>query len=123
MRDPLMRMQMRLLRDGVLSAEQINELEKGLDREAADAAEEALKAPLPSITGITQHVYSEDLDPVHSPFANEQPAVLGFVHYAVSFLWGRLFRLAIFHQFDSLQQSHAAHFADERMLLLQFFQL
>jgi 2-oxoisovalerate dehydrogenase E1 component len=73
MRDPLMRMQMRLLRDGVLSAEQINELEKGLDREAAEAAEEALKAPLPAISGITQHVYSEDLDPVHPPFANEQP--------------------------------------------------
>ena len=73
MRDPLMRMQMRLLRDGVLSAEQINELEKALDREAAEAAEEALKAPLPPITGITQHVYSEDLDPMHPPFANEQP--------------------------------------------------
>ncbi len=73
MRDPLMRMQMRLLRDGVLSAEQINELEKSLDREAAEAAEEALKAPLPAIAGITQHVYSEDLDPVHPPFANEQP--------------------------------------------------
>jgi 2-oxoisovalerate dehydrogenase E1 component len=73
MRDPLMRMQMRLLRESVLSAEQINELEKSLDREAAEAAEEALKAPLPPIAGITQHVYSEDLDPVHPPFSNEQP--------------------------------------------------
>ena len=73
MRDPLMRMQMRLLREGILSAEQINELEKSLDREAAEAAEEALRAPLPAIAGITQHVYSEDLDPVHPPFANEQP--------------------------------------------------
>ena len=49
MRDPLTRMQMRLLREGILSAEQINELEKSLDHEAAEAAEEALKAPLPPI--------------------------------------------------------------------------
>ena len=73
MRDPLTRMQMRLLREGVLSAEQINALEKSLDREASEAADEALKAPLPLVAGIRKHVYSEDLDPVHPPFANEEP--------------------------------------------------
>jgi 2-oxoisovalerate dehydrogenase E1 component len=73
MRDPLTRMQMRLLREGVLSAEQINALEKSLDREASEAADEALRAPLPPVSGITKHVYSEDLDPVHPPFTNEQP--------------------------------------------------
>jgi 2-oxoisovalerate dehydrogenase E1 component len=73
MRDPLTRMQMRLLREGILSAEQINDLERSLDREASEAADEALKAPLPPVTGITRHVYSEDLDPTHPPFANEQP--------------------------------------------------
>jgi 2-oxoisovalerate dehydrogenase E1 component len=73
MRDPLTRMQMRLLREGILSAEQINALEKSLDREASEAADEALKAPLPSVSDITKHVYSEDLDPVHPPFADEQP--------------------------------------------------
>ncbi|MGZ4823864.1 MAG: thiamine pyrophosphate-dependent dehydrogenase E1 component subunit alpha, partial [Terriglobales bacterium] len=72
MRDPLSRMQMRLLREGILSAEQINELEKSLDREASEAADEALKAPLPLVSGIMKHVYSEDLDPVHPEFANEQ---------------------------------------------------
>jgi len=72
MRDPLSRMQMRLLREGILSAQQINDLEKSLDREAAEAADEALKAPLPPVAGITQHVYSEDLDPTRAPFATEQ---------------------------------------------------
>ena len=72
MRDPLSRMQMRLLREGVLSAEQITELEHALDREASEAADQALAAPLPVVSGITQHVYSEDLDPTTASFATEQ---------------------------------------------------
>ena len=72
MRDPLARMQMRLLREGILSAEQINELEKSLDLEASKAADRALEAPLPEIAGITKHVYSEDLDPTSASFASEQ---------------------------------------------------
>jgi 2-oxoisovalerate dehydrogenase E1 component len=72
MRDPLARMQMRLLREGILSAEQINDLEKSLDQEASEAADRALEAPLPEIAGITKHVYSEDLDPTSGSFASEQ---------------------------------------------------
>ena len=71
MRDPLARMQMRLLREGILSAEEINALEKSLDREASQAADRALEAPLPAIDSIPKHVYSEDLDPTHPPFASE----------------------------------------------------
>jgi 2-oxoisovalerate dehydrogenase E1 component len=74
MRDPLTRMQMRLLREGILSTEQINDLEKSLDREASEAADEALRAPLPQVAGITKHVYSEDLDPSSSSFATEPSA-------------------------------------------------
>jgi 2-oxoisovalerate dehydrogenase E1 component len=72
MRDPLARMQMRLLREGILSTEQINELEHSLDREASEAADRALAAPLPPVSGITQHIYSEDLDPTSAAFASEQ---------------------------------------------------
>ncbi len=72
MRDPLARMQMRLLREGVLTAEQINELEQSLDREAAEAADQALAAPLPEIASIPKHVYSEDLDPTSAAFASEK---------------------------------------------------
>jgi 2-oxoisovalerate dehydrogenase E1 component len=76
MRDPIAKMQMRLLREGILTAEQINELERGAEREAAEAADQALQAPLPEISSITRHVYSEDLDPTRAAFATEevQPA-------------------------------------------------
>ena len=72
LRDPLTKMQMRLLREGVLTAEQITELEQTADYEAAKAAEQALLAPLPEISTITRHVYSEDLDPTRAAFATEQ---------------------------------------------------
>src|SRR6202789_657690 len=73
LRDPLTRMQMRLLREGILTAEQITELEHRLDAEVAEAAERALVAPLPEIASITKHVYSENLDPTRAAFATEQP--------------------------------------------------
>lgn len=71
LRDPLALMQMRLLREGVLTTEQVTELEQSLDREAAEAADRALEAPLPAIASIPRHVYSEDLDPTSSMFATE----------------------------------------------------
>jgi 2-oxoisovalerate dehydrogenase E1 component len=76
-RDPLTKMQMRLLREGILTEEQINDLEQKADREAAEAAEHALQAPLPKVSGIKQHVYSEDLDPTSAAFATEQPEAAG----------------------------------------------
>jgi 2-oxoisovalerate dehydrogenase E1 component len=77
LRDPLTKMQMRLLREGILTAEEINELEQRLDREAAEAAERALEAPLPTIASITEHVYSEELDPTSSAFASEEALAPG----------------------------------------------
>jgi 2-oxoisovalerate dehydrogenase E1 component len=72
LRDPLARMQMRLLREGILTEEQINTLEQSLDHQAAEAAERALQAPLPEVAGIAKHIYSEDLDPTNAAFATEQ---------------------------------------------------
>jgi 2-oxoisovalerate dehydrogenase E1 component len=72
LRDPLTRMQMRLLREGILTEEQINELEQSVDHEVAEAGERALEAPLPLVAEITKHVYSEDLDPTSTAFASEQ---------------------------------------------------
>ncbi|MGB6193869.1 MAG: dehydrogenase E1 component subunit alpha/beta [Terracidiphilus sp.] len=71
MRDPLSRMQMRLLREGILSAEEINALEQRLDREVAEAADRAMQAPLPEVSSIPRHVYSEDLDPTGAAFISE----------------------------------------------------
>jgi 2-oxoisovalerate dehydrogenase E1 component len=72
MRDPLAKLQMRLLREGILTTEQINALEQELDREAEAAAGRALEAAVPGIETIPLHVYSEDLDPTSSLFATEQ---------------------------------------------------
>jgi len=79
MRDPLTKLQMRLLREGILTDEQINALEQELDRVAEDAAEHALEAPLPKVESISQNVYSEDLDPTSSLFATEQVEAPGSV--------------------------------------------
>jgi 2-oxoisovalerate dehydrogenase E1 component len=72
LRDPLTKMQMRLLREGILTEEDINKLEQSLTQEVAEAAERALEAPLPLVSDITKHVYSEDLDPTSATFASEQ---------------------------------------------------
>ena len=77
MRDPLTKMQMRLLREGILTAEQINELEQAAEREAAEAADQALAAPLPEVSSIPRHVYSEDLDPTSAAFATEREQLAG----------------------------------------------
>jgi 2-oxoisovalerate dehydrogenase E1 component len=74
LRDPIHCMQMRLLREGVLTTARMNELEQSLDREAAEAAERALAAPRPKTEDIPLHVYSERLDPTSSAFAAERPA-------------------------------------------------
>ncbi|HTX39317.1 MAG TPA: dehydrogenase E1 component subunit alpha/beta [Bryobacteraceae bacterium] len=71
LRDPVTRMQMRLMRDGILTAEQVDELERWVEREAGEAAARALEAPLPSVASIPAHVYSEDLDPSSCTFATE----------------------------------------------------
>jgi 2-oxoisovalerate dehydrogenase E1 component len=71
LRDPLTKMQLRLLREGILTADQLAELEHSLDLEAAAAGELALQAPLPKVAGITKHVYSEDLDACAPAFATE----------------------------------------------------
>ncbi|HTX76932.1 MAG TPA: dehydrogenase E1 component subunit alpha/beta [Terracidiphilus sp.] len=73
LRDPISRMQMRLLRENILTAEQITELEQQIDREVAEAAEAALAAPLPALDSIPHHVYSHELDPTSRSFATEEP--------------------------------------------------
>ncbi|MGB8030986.1 MAG: dehydrogenase E1 component subunit alpha/beta [Terracidiphilus sp.] len=72
LRDPLARFRTRLIVEGILTVAEIDELERSLDREAAEAAERALEAPLPTVEGIAKHVYSEDLDPTRASFATEQ---------------------------------------------------
>jgi 2-oxoisovalerate dehydrogenase E1 component len=67
-RDPLPKLQMRLLREGILTPDAINRLEQEADEEVRVAAEHALRAALPEIGSIRRHVYSEDLDPTSAVF-------------------------------------------------------
>lgn len=77
LRDPLAKLQMRLLREGVMTGEQIAALEQSLDLEAEQAADRALEAPLPEVGGVLRHVYSEHLDPTGSSFASGEAAFPG----------------------------------------------
>ena len=72
-RDPIARMRTRLIGEGILTSQELDVLERGLEREAGEAAERALEAPLPTVESITTNVYSEDLDPTRAAFATEQP--------------------------------------------------
>jgi 2-oxoisovalerate dehydrogenase E1 component len=69
LRDPLPKLQMRLLREGILDSEGITRLEKSVDEEVQAASDRALHAPLPRVDTITRNVYSSDLDPTSESFA------------------------------------------------------
>ena len=68
-------MRARLLRETILTEDELTALEHSVEREVAAAAERALDAPLPKVAEITSHVYSDDLDPTSSAFATEHRAV------------------------------------------------
>jgi 2-oxoisovalerate dehydrogenase E1 component len=68
LRDPILRMRARLLAEGILTEVQIAALEHDQDRAAAEAAELALVSPLPEVSSILTHRYSEDLDPTSAAF-------------------------------------------------------
>ena len=72
--DPIARMRTRLIAEGILTAAALDELERSLDREAAEAAERALAMRhCRRWRALPTHVYSEDLDPTRAAFATEQP--------------------------------------------------
>ena len=71
LRDPIARMQMWLLREGILDEDAINRLERQVDEEVQRAADRAARAVLPSVDSITRHVYSEDLSPLDARFQTE----------------------------------------------------
>ena len=74
LRDPISKMQVVLIREGILDVAGINELERQVDAEVQWAADRAVAAKLPEVSSILKHQYSEDLSPLDSRFATE-PAV------------------------------------------------
>ena len=68
LRDPISKMQVWLLREGILDAEAIDALEKKVDREVQEAADRAVAAAFPTVDSILRHQYSEDLKPFDARF-------------------------------------------------------
>jgi 2-oxoisovalerate dehydrogenase E1 component len=72
-RDPITRLQMFLIREGILEEREITDLEKQVDQEVQEASDRALEAALPKKESILQFIYSPDLDP-SSPRFDVPPA-------------------------------------------------
>ena len=67
-RDPISRMQLFLIREGMLDEKGINRLEKEVDDALQAAVDRVLAAPLPQPETIKQFLYSPDLDPTSLAF-------------------------------------------------------
>ncbi len=67
-RDPINRMQMFLLREGILDENGINKLEKQVEDGLQAAVDRALEAKFPTPDTITNYIYSPDLDPTSAQF-------------------------------------------------------
>jgi len=70
-RDPITRMQMFLIREGILDEKGINNLEKQVEDDLQIAVDQALEAALPAPDTIMRYVYSPDLDPTSSAIQTE----------------------------------------------------
>jgi 2-oxoisovalerate dehydrogenase E1 component len=68
LRDPISKMQMWLLREGILDGAGITEVERKVDEEIQRATDRALGAVLAQPESILKHVYSEDLRPMDAVF-------------------------------------------------------
>jgi len=76
-RDPVHRLQMFLLREGILDEKGINKIEKEIEEQIQADADRALEAALPQPETIYNYVYSPDLDPTSAAFqTHPAPAVL-----------------------------------------------
>ncbi len=77
LRDPIGKMQAYLIGQGILTEDEIRQLEADVDAEIIRATDAALAAPLPLVADIEKHVYSEDLKPTDAIFttAAEQGAL------------------------------------------------
>jgi len=75
-RDPIKRLGDLLVREGVLSGEELRKVKEEADAEINEAAERALKMPQPPKESATLYVYSPDVDPTSPEFDTEDKATL-----------------------------------------------
>ncbi len=77
MRDPIARLRLQLLQEGILDQAEISQLEREVETEVQQAAERALAAAPAEVASILTHVYSEDLRPTDARFATQPQPVPG----------------------------------------------
>ena len=77
MRDPIARLRLQLLQEGILDQAEISQLEREVEAEVQQAAERALAAAPAEVASILTHVYSEDLRPTDARFATQPRPVPG----------------------------------------------
>jgi 2-oxoisovalerate dehydrogenase E1 component len=70
-RDPITRMQLFLIREGIVDEKGINKLEKEVEEELQAAVDRALAAPLPAPESIKQFLYSPNVDPTSAAFGTQ----------------------------------------------------
>ncbi len=67
-RDPISKLALLLVREGILDQKQIESLEAEIDEQVRAAADQALAAEQPSIDSIYANVYSPEIDPTSATF-------------------------------------------------------
>ena len=75
-RDPIKQLEGLLLREGLLTEEELKKIRDEADAEINEAAERALKMPPPTKESATLYVYSPDVDPASPEFDTEDKAQL-----------------------------------------------
>ena len=66
--DPVPRLQLSLIREGILDEKGINRLEKQVDDDLQTAVDHALQAIPPAPDTVTRYIYSPDVDPTSAAF-------------------------------------------------------
>lgn len=70
-RDPIPNFGLFLIREGLIEEEELEALEKEVDKEILEATDQALEAPIPPRESIQLYVYSPDVDPTSKEFSTE----------------------------------------------------
>jgi 2-oxoisovalerate dehydrogenase E1 component len=70
-RDPLLRMRQLLKAEATVTDEELDDLQKSVDREVNQAADDALAAEKPAPETATLYVFSPDVDPTSNDFATD----------------------------------------------------
>jgi len=101
-RDPISKLALRLVRDGILDQKQIENLEAEVDEEVRVAADQSLEAEPPAVESILTNVYSPEIDPTSAAFEaqphfhNAPKTMVEMVALTLSDEMGRDERITVF---------------------------